>query len=158
MTIFTISTMHFSPLKLRNEDLNVHYCSWKSFLQRETWLNVIFILVTNVVSIVHLTVKITGCIQTIQWFEVRQLALCMASLDLYSYTIRLGPDPNRMGYNSRGSFLTPCSMPVFAPQIFPAYLIAVLATANGRFTAVITESQMDKSCLNFHPACKLQVN
>jgi len=48
--------MNFSPLKLRNEGPNVHYCSWKSFLQRETWLNVIFILVTDVMSIVHLTV------------------------------------------------------------------------------------------------------
>jgi len=42
----------------------------KAFLQRETWLNVIFTVVTNVMSIVHLTFKITGCIRTIQWFEV----------------------------------------------------------------------------------------
>ena len=75
----------------------------------------------------------------------------MANLDLYT-TIRLGPDPNRMGHNIRGCF-DPMHHACFAP--FPAYLIAVLATTNGRFTAVITGSQMDKSCLNFHPACKL---
>jgi len=41
----------------------------------------------------------------IQWFRGAIMALCMANLDPYT-TIRLGPDPNRMGHNSRGSFDT----------------------------------------------------
>jgi len=83
--IYYINYMYFSPLKIRNEDVNVQYCCVKSFLQRETWLNVIFILVTNVTPIC-LSAKITGCIQTIQWYD---MPFCHFAWLTWTFILRL---------------------------------------------------------------------
>jgi len=80
--------------------------------------------------------------------------LYMANLDLYT-TIRLDPDLNGMGHNSRGSF-DPMRHACFrAIAYFQRIWSPFLATTHGRFTAVTTGSQVDKSYLNFHPACRL---